>query len=328
MGKIHGIIASLLVSLPLFEAQSWRVFEAPTATRLNGVSFPHGSASEVDSGEGWVVGAENTILHTTDKGNSWDIQSSPLDSSSELRSVSFWNSTLGWAAGNGGDLLITKDGGTTWVRQNPGTGDNIFVIQATSATVVYAAGANGLFIKTTNAGATWNTLSTSTEYTFYCMDFVNETFGWIAGMYGMIFHTSTGGASLELQETIPGSTHDIHGLKIVEVNKTTYSGWIVGDSGLWAHTKDGGHTWNEQPGCGSEYDLDALVVRKPAEADAFPTVAYAVGQAHEAICFTIDQGEIFTVENMVSAGYPLFAAAWMDEAGLELIAVGDLLLGC
>ena len=94
---------------------------------LHGVSF-------VDASHGWAVGAKETILATSDGGQTWVQQIACLwgpadagigrpcparpDSSppQDLRSVSFIDDSYGMVVGKGGFAVATADGGQAWTR--------------------------------------------------------------------------------------------------------------------------------------------------------------------------------------------------------------------
>ena len=71
--------------------------------------------SFVSPDEGWVVGGNGTILHTTDGGAHWTDQSSPTTAA--LYAVQFLTPKRGTAVGAVGTVLATEDGGTTWLAQ-------------------------------------------------------------------------------------------------------------------------------------------------------------------------------------------------------------------
>jgi photosystem II stability/assembly factor-like uncharacterized protein len=65
----------------------------------------------------YVVGSNNTILLSTDQGESWQTQSTPLQSSATFQDIFFINRNEGWIVGAGGAILHTTDGGVTAVHQ-------------------------------------------------------------------------------------------------------------------------------------------------------------------------------------------------------------------
>jgi photosystem II stability/assembly factor-like uncharacterized protein len=79
----------------------------------------------IDAMEGWAVGDEGVVWHTTDGGKHWDRQ--PTGTRASLRSLHFLNPYVGWVAGreelpgggSAGVLLFTRDGGIKWQRATP-----------------------------------------------------------------------------------------------------------------------------------------------------------------------------------------------------------------
>jgi photosystem II stability/assembly factor-like uncharacterized protein len=57
----------------------------------------------VDALEGWAVGDEGTILHTTDGGRRWQNERSPTTHA--LERIFFTDRTHGWAVGFGGTII-------------------------------------------------------------------------------------------------------------------------------------------------------------------------------------------------------------------------------
>jgi hypothetical protein len=67
----------------------------------------------VNAVNGWIVGHEGTILHSTDGGKSWLTQASGTRTS--LTAIAFTDSNTGWAVGIGGTILHSTDGGKSWI---------------------------------------------------------------------------------------------------------------------------------------------------------------------------------------------------------------------
>ena len=82
-----------------------------TANLLFGLSF-------VDTNTGVTVGAEGTILKTTDGGSHWQPQTS--GTANFLFGVSFSDVNTGTAVGSGGTILRTTNGGSSWDPQTNG----------------------------------------------------------------------------------------------------------------------------------------------------------------------------------------------------------------
>ncbi len=88
----------------------------------NEISLPEGvhtlrAITFVDQNEGWAVGEIGTIIHTTDGGETWEVQNSGI--STVLFDVEFRDNMRGVAVGDSNVVLITTDGGNTWRRLDP-----------------------------------------------------------------------------------------------------------------------------------------------------------------------------------------------------------------
>lgn len=84
--------------------QNWNNITAPgNAYYLRAVDFI--------GSEGWAVGMNGTIIHTTDSGDTWAFQSNPA--SATLFDVDFSDNLHGLAGGQD-HLLYTTDGGQNW----------------------------------------------------------------------------------------------------------------------------------------------------------------------------------------------------------------------
>ena len=82
---------------------SWTTQHFPTS--FYGIDF----SSEID---GYVVGDNGTIMHTTDGGTIWEVEDSGVFT--QLNSVLFVNEDLGFIAGNGG-VILRKQENTIYV---------------------------------------------------------------------------------------------------------------------------------------------------------------------------------------------------------------------
>jgi len=63
---------------------------------------------------GWSAGENGTIFETTNAGNNWLVNNTPV--TVNLNSIQFVNELTGWAAGEGGVILKTTTGGITFIQ--------------------------------------------------------------------------------------------------------------------------------------------------------------------------------------------------------------------
>ncbi len=114
---IQGIEQSLLVAvgerghiLRSYDGNEWIQSAAPVQSTLTGVFF-------IDGKNGWAVGHDATILHSTDSGVTWEIQQYSPSKEKPLLDVLFKDENQGIAVGAYGMFYRTEDGGKTWIEE-------------------------------------------------------------------------------------------------------------------------------------------------------------------------------------------------------------------
>jgi photosystem II stability/assembly factor-like uncharacterized protein len=149
-------------------------------------------------GRAWIVASNaqhGRLLHTTDYGRSWSVDTLPLTvrSGSGPQSVTFRDANHGMVLGGGnsaaaGDVLaaITENGGKTWtVRSSPplarGVWGGVNVPAAKIPTIV-AVGPSGA-VYTRDNGGTWTTIN---SFNYWSVGFASPQVGWAVGMNGRI----------------------------------------------------------------------------------------------------------------------------------------------
>lgn len=133
------------------KGDSWTQQNVPARQMLISVDF-------ADSKNGWAVGHDSIILHTTDGGESWEIQNFDPETGQPLYGVLALSATDAWAVGSFGKFLRTTDGGETWEQQEinitePGV-HLISMTQLPSGTLV-VAGEAGMLAHSVDNGDTW-----------------------------------------------------------------------------------------------------------------------------------------------------------------------------
>lgn len=214
----------------------------------------------VDSNNGWIVGSNGTILHTSDGGNVWERQNS--NENIEFARVVFVDAAEGWAVGKLGIILHTSDGGNTWTRQ----GDEFTTLRLNLIALAFPDRLNGWaftesgsFMLTTNdGGETWNR-----EFLGYTSNrsdafFANTQNGWIIQSGGGLTHTSDGGSTWDSEPGIAERGISVRASRVFFLDDD--HGWIAGSrskgssveftkflsDGMVAFTTDGGRTWTRR----------------------------------------------------------------------------------
>ena len=105
-----------------------------------------------------MVGAGDTVIHSTDGGFTWALQPPLLGQRHTWFGVSFLNGTLGCVCGNYGAVMCTADGGASWTRQLSSalpSSVTLRSIAVLSGTRTVTVGDGDVVIRTDDAGVTW-----------------------------------------------------------------------------------------------------------------------------------------------------------------------------
>ena len=200
---------------------------------LNGVCF-------VSLTDGWAVGNDGIIIHTTDGGINWNLQESGTNKT--IEDITFIDEQTGFAVGSSDIVLKTTNGGTTWINQNPVidvVGGNGPYLNCVS----FADKNNGIIVdagilRTTNGGSDWE------QQNYYnlginSVSFADSNTGIIVGNSGKILRTTNSGASWA--EQVGVTTEDLYGISFCN----SQYGIAVGYNGTIIKTINGGIDWQK-----------------------------------------------------------------------------------
>lgn len=250
----------------------WTAQTSGTTQSLKGVSF-------LDSTHGFVVGANGTLLATTD-GQTWTVRSLPTTQT--LWAVLYWPSAVfvagdaatafgsqnggqtwgaidafivtgadlhgGMAApdgmhalgvGSAGTIVATENGGQDGAVIPSGTTADLWAATFTELSTGWVVGDDGTIIHTTTGGYSWVPQTSGTSSDLYSVAFADGMRGWVVGQGGTILTTANGGANWQPQTS--GTTDDLFGVVFADV----LHGWIAGDHGTILVTSDGGTHWTK-----------------------------------------------------------------------------------
>lgn len=146
-----------------------------------------------------VVGERGSILHSPDRGHSWQSASCPV--ATTLTGVTFsGGSSHGWVVGHDAVILATSDAGLTWQKQWQGANlqDSFLDVLAIDAQHVIAVGAYGLFAATDDGGKTWVRRKIIDED--YHLNRITRGPGgtlYLAGEHGTLLRSGNAGATWE-----------------------------------------------------------------------------------------------------------------------------------
>ena len=101
---------------------------------------------------GWVGGDVGQILHTTNGGQTWTVQSLPSPWWGNVKMVRFADALHGWAVNDKGQVAATPDGGKHWVVQQSGVAGALEDVGFVDATHGWIVGDGGMILASTTAG--------------------------------------------------------------------------------------------------------------------------------------------------------------------------------
>ena len=181
---------------------------------------------------GFIAGSENTILKTTDGGETWIGSSERArvgETRNNLEGIWFVSPTTGWLIGSFGTLMRTTDGGETWEKRNlASVDDNLFGIHFLDENTGWICGQGGLILHTTDGGETWNQQKTESYDDLHDIIFVDAMVGWTVGGYNTILHTTDGGKTWNKPTASVGGIDSFKGVHATDPNNC----WTVNDGGV------------------------------------------------------------------------------------------------
>lgn len=152
----------------------------------SGITNDLESVHFINDNEGWAVGRQGKIVHTTNAGATWTLQNS--STTNDLNKVFMVNSTCGYAVGDGGKFI--KYNGTGWTTISISYSQDMFGVYFIDANTGWISGDWGRIMMTTDGGATWTTQVNNSMYTnaFRDLHMLSATDGWAVGTSGRVLH--------------------------------------------------------------------------------------------------------------------------------------------
>lgn len=222
------------------KGQTWEIrpFTEDTSTFPDSVYF-------ADDRHGWIGGAMG-VFRTTDGGNTWEV--AKMESYLRWTKLNFFGQQTGYLAGKHnikgevrGEIWKTNDGGKTWkVSYISKKWDNPFSIVAISADTACAVFNEKHLIRTSNAGKTWEHIE-SFDYRTSKLRIDKIGRLWAVGYNGVFFVSSDHGSSWHRPQMVPADNESTNWHSIVFASDKV--GFVVGDKGSLALTRDGGERW-------------------------------------------------------------------------------------
>jgi len=205
----------------------------------------------------WVVGKKGKILRSNDRGLSWLLQKSGVNSS--LQSIAAWDSLRAVIVGNNGLVLVTGDGGKNWKKiQLPGLVQNIKLLRVRidPRGVAWLVGAMGTVYASDDAGEAWHRMAVERDQAWNDIGFPSAGKVWLVGEYGHVAVTEYKDALGKvapnwLDVKVPAE----HSLMAITF-RDAQIGVIAGLDGVLLRTEDAGKRWERIPLSTTEHIFD------------------------------------------------------------------------
>jgi photosystem II stability/assembly factor-like uncharacterized protein len=107
-----------------------------------------------DPDHAWVVGEFGTVIASTDGGQTWHQERTPVETS--LFGAHFTDPRHGWAVGIDAIIVRTIDGGASWQIQHPPVTQRSFYDVTVRGDIGWIVGDSGTILKSTDGGASWS----------------------------------------------------------------------------------------------------------------------------------------------------------------------------
>ncbi len=188
--------------------------------------------------EGWITCSSNSeIYHTTDGGETFEVQTTPLGKS--LEAIYMIDENEGYAGGASGFIYRTIDGGDNWIFHGT-ISSTLTDIDFATPTQGYCSGFSGAVFSITPEGVTNLNSGLASNLGAVGSPSVNKV--WVTGTGNISFYD---GVNWIFQSGPVGS---YNALCFINDNE----GWVVGDAGLIGGTNDGGNAWKSLAPLNSE----------------------------------------------------------------------------
>lgn len=209
--------------------QEWRQAESvPTRSTLTAVDFV--------GRQGWAVGHDSVILHSTDAGGTWERQYFAPDRQQPFMDVMFLDADRGYAVGAYDLYMTTDNGGKTWTDTGGVDPDNDWhlnsILKADDGNF-YIAAEQGLVYRSGD-GESWDRIQLPYEGSMFGALQAAPGRVLVFGLRGHAFQTTDGGMTWEPVDT--GTDSSLFGGRVLQGGTIV----LAGNGGTYVTSSPGG----------------------------------------------------------------------------------------
>lgn len=208
---------------------------AQWSDQTSGITNDLNSVYFTDADNGWAVGRQGKVIHTTNGGATWTVQNS--GTTKDLEQIQMINNTVGYAVGDGGTFI--KYDGSNWTTRT--------LLSTLDYSALYFMDENNGYIGsdwchidlTSDGGSSWVNKVNNSSY-------VNKVNGFGTSDGSDIWAVGSGGFVLKndgsgwIKVTIPGTSST----DFLSIHFKDGDGWITGKNNTIVHYD--GSSWNMQ----------------------------------------------------------------------------------
>ena len=156
-----------------------------------------------DGDLGYVLGAYNVFLRTSDGGATWQAHGDRLDNPQKFHLYGIARSAAGTLliAGEAGTLLRSLDNGETWQRVETPYPGSFFGALATADGGLLVFGLRGNVYRSSDEGASWSAVATGDNRTLMCGSASDDGSVVLAGSAGAVLYSRDNGVSFSVVPT-------------------------------------------------------------------------------------------------------------------------------
>jgi photosystem II stability/assembly factor-like uncharacterized protein len=212
MKKIVQCAAFMLLLTPAFG--QWSDQNSGISNDLEDVFF-------INQQEGWAVGRQGKIIHTTNAGATWTQQNS--GTTSDLNKVHMVGANFGLAVGDDGAAV--RYNGTSWSATSSGTSQDLYSVFFIDANTGWIGGDWAIIKKTTNGGTSFSAESTSSmSNTFSDIHMFSATDGWAVGSTGAVWRYNGSNWVTQTTPESGGTGSQLHAISFSSPTNGFFSG--------------------------------------------------------------------------------------------------------